>query len=264
MNKQSRPQACPFAILVSSVAITLTLTQFAIAADPKEGRFTQVIRDVRLLASKTAARPAAVNDSVSSGSAVRTGDESRAEITFADQTLTRLGANTVFSFGREAHTYDLGSGAVLMYAPEKAGEVKIRMSAATAAVSGFTAMIETHAKGWNKFIMLHGKGGISFNGVSREPCQLHDGQMIAWQPHPSQCPPVLDIDLSKLVRGKLIKGFKQPLPEMKIILTQISNQQTSPPSGGLVDPTSSDKIDQRAATDPHNNAPPPPHPPPPG
>jgi hypothetical protein len=55
---------------------------------------------------------------------------------------------------------------------------------------------------------------------------------------------VLNIDISKLLSGKLIKGFKRPLPELDLILADIENQQTSPPSGGLIDPTSQDIIDQ--------------------
>ena len=82
------------------------------AADQKQARVTEVIHDVRLLAGQTAARPATVNDTVREGTAVRTGTDSRAELTFLDQTLTRLGANTVFSFGAAARTYDLGSGAI--------------------------------------------------------------------------------------------------------------------------------------------------------
>jgi len=55
---------------------------------------------------------------------------------------------------------------------------------------------------------------------------------------------VLNIDLSKLLKGKLVNGFKRPLPELDLILADIENQQTSPPSGGLIDPTSQDTIDQ--------------------
>lgn len=231
-------------------AFVIGLTHFAIAAQKKEGRVTELVREVNLLASRAAARPAVLNDSVQEGTAVRTGNDSRAEITFGDQSLTRLGANTVFSFGQGAHTYDLGSGAILMYAPQKAGEVRIHASAATAAVTGFTVMLEHHPKGLNKFIVLHGHGKVSFDGLRGEPCRLHDGQMIVWPQHPRTCPTVYNIDLSKLLRGKLVKGFKRPLPELAIILDEIKNQESEPPSGGLIDPTSIDTLDQRAAAEP--------------
>ena len=152
-----------------------------------------------------------------------------------------------------------------MYAPERAGEVKIRANAATAAVTGFTVLMESHPKGVSKFAILHGKGKVSFDGLREEPCRLHEGQMIVWRPHPQTCPPVLNIDISKLLNGKLAKDFKHPLPELDIILAEIKNQETEPPTGGLIDPTNQDALDQRAASEPpHSGHPSPPPTPPPG
>jgi hypothetical protein len=230
-------------------AICLIGTAIGIAglvfgADQKQARVTEVIHDVRLLAAQTAARPAAVNDTVREGTAVRTGTDSRAELTFVDQTLTRLGANTVFSFGATARTYDLGSGAILMSAPKETGTVKITTAVVTCAVSGFTAILERHSSTWNKFIILHGNGWLKIKGIPGDPCNLHTGQMVVFPPHPTHCPQVLNIDISKLLDGKLVKGFKGPLPELDIILADIENQQTSPPGGGLIDPTNQDTIDQ--------------------
>jgi len=61
------------------------------AAPLQEARVSRVIQDVRLLEANAAARAAAVNDSVKQGTAVRTGTESRAELTFSDLTITRIG-----------------------------------------------------------------------------------------------------------------------------------------------------------------------------
>src|SRR5215470_4602021 len=68
------------------------------AAELKEAHVTQVVNDVKLLPQQAAPRVATVNDSVKNGTAVRTGSESRSELTFTDQTIARLGANTIFSF----------------------------------------------------------------------------------------------------------------------------------------------------------------------
>ena len=93
--------------LVRSLAVALILPAVGAAAESskKEARVTQVIRDVNLLPSESSPRPAVINERVSEDTAVRTGDASRSELTFADLTLTRLGANTIFSFdhaGRNA------------------------------------------------------------------------------------------------------------------------------------------------------------------
>src|SRR5437879_2873277 len=251
----------PYLNVVLAVSLTgaaVGVATVLFAAEQKQARVTEVIHDVRLLAAKAAARPAAVNDTIHEGTAVRTGTDSRAELTFLDRTLTRLGANTVFSFGAATRTYDLGNGAILMSAPKQAGTVKITTAVATCAVSGFTAILERHSNTWNKFILLHGNGTLTLKGTPGGPCRLQTGQMVVFPPHPTHCPPVLNIDISKLLNGKLVKGFNRPLPELNIILADIENQQNQPPSGGLIDPTNQDVIDQ--AMNAHMKSPPPPRP----
>jgi len=108
-----------------------------ISADElKEAKVTQVIQDVRVIPSNAAARPAAVNDSVCQGTAVQTGVQSRSELTFKNQTITRLGEKTIFSVGEGPRTIDLGSGQFLLYAPKKAGGAKVKMGPVTAAITG--------------------------------------------------------------------------------------------------------------------------------
>ncbi|MDQ3626248.1 MAG: FecR family protein [Verrucomicrobiota bacterium] len=76
------------------------------------------------------------------GTAVRTGVESRTELTFADQTLARLGANTIFSFDEGTRSMDLGGGAMLLRVPKDAGGAKITTAAVTAAITGTTVLLE--------------------------------------------------------------------------------------------------------------------------
>src|ERR1700744_1538908 len=65
-----------------------------------DGRVTSVFHDVELLPGNAPARPAVVDDRVDEDTGLRTGDASRSELTFADLTITRLGANTIFSFSK--------------------------------------------------------------------------------------------------------------------------------------------------------------------
>jgi ferric-dicitrate binding protein FerR (iron transport regulator) len=131
---------------------------FASADQPQQARVSQIIQDVRLMESHGAPRPAAVNDTVKQNMGVRTGVESRAELTFTDLTLTRLGANTIFSFKQGARELDLTSGAVLLQVPPKAPAVKVSTSAVTAAVTGGTALISTGPH--TKFMVLEGIGSF--------------------------------------------------------------------------------------------------------
>ena len=91
--------ASPSLVVASSLAAVLIVSAL-FAAEHRSARVTEVIRDVHLLAARAAARPAAMNDAVNEGTAVRTGADSRAELTFADQTITRVGANTVLELGQ--------------------------------------------------------------------------------------------------------------------------------------------------------------------
>src|SRR5437667_4207524 len=106
------------------------------ADDLKEAKVTQVIQDVRVLSSNASPRPAAVNDNVRHGTAVQTGVQSRSELTFKDQTITRLGEKTIFSLGEGPRTIDLGSGQFLLCVPKKAGGAKVKAGAVTAAITG--------------------------------------------------------------------------------------------------------------------------------
>ena len=98
--------ASGFTCLIA-MATSTNATQF------KEARVTQVVNDVKLLLQQAAPRPAAVGDLVRTGTAVRTGSESRSELTFADLTITRLGANTIFSFNPGTREMNLVDGAIL-------------------------------------------------------------------------------------------------------------------------------------------------------
>jgi hypothetical protein len=125
-------------LTISSLAFALviSLPNVVSAAELKEAKVTQVIQDVRVLPSGASPRPAAVNDNVNPGTAVQTGVQSRSELTFKDQTITRLGEKTIFSVGKGARTIDLGSGQFLLYVPKKSGGAKIKMGPVTAAITG--------------------------------------------------------------------------------------------------------------------------------
>jgi hypothetical protein len=79
------------------------------------------VRDVKVLPEEAEARPAAMNDKVGAGEAVRTGDASRSELTFPDLTISRLGANTIYSFNRAGRDVSLTNGSILLRVPKGSG-----------------------------------------------------------------------------------------------------------------------------------------------
>ncbi len=223
---------------------------FTIAAERNEARVTQAVRDVRLLASNAAPRPASVNDNVGQGTTVRTGSDSRAELTFTDRTLTRLGANTAFSLGEGARDFDLANGSILLYLPKSSGGARINTAVAMAAGASFTAMVEYHPKLWLKFIILEGNGSVSLKRHPGETRKLRAGQMISVPAGATKLHEPQDIDLSELIKTSLLITKFPPLPSLNRILLEAENQQNLPPSSHLIDPTGLDTRDQRAAAQP--------------
>jgi hypothetical protein len=236
--------------ILFAVAVTIGPATFAIVAERNEARITQAVHDVRLFASNGAPRPASVNDNVGQGTVVRTGSDSRAELTFTDRTLTRLGANTVFSLGEGARDFDLASGSVLLYVPKTSGEGRINTAVATVVGTSFTAMAEYRPKSWLKFIILEGHGSVSLKHHPGETRTLHAGQMIMVRPGATKLPEPEDVDLSELIKTSLLITKFPPLPNVNMILAEANNQQNLPPSSHLIDPTGLDARDQRAAAQP--------------
>ena len=129
-----RPRSILLVAPVALASVSL-LPSEVMALDFSQARVTQVIQDVKVMPSGAAARPAAVNETVHQGSAVQTGVKSRSELTFQDQSITRLGEQTIFNVGG-SRTIQLGSGQFLRYVPKNSGGAKVKMGSVTAAITG--------------------------------------------------------------------------------------------------------------------------------
>jgi acrosin len=190
------------------------------AAPLQEARVSQVIQEVRLLEAHGTARPAVVNDRVTQGRAVRTGVESRAELTFADLTITRLGANTIFSF-TGARELDLKSGAILMEVPAKAAPLRASTTSVTVAITGGTALF---AKGPpTKFMVLEGIGTFYPIGHPEKAVTVHAGEMVMMTADKKVTEPE-EFDVNLLLKTSLLIIDFPPLANLPLIL-RVVNQQ---------------------------------------
>ena len=125
-----------FSLTIAALAFALAsgLPKNVSADELKEAKVTQVVQDVKVVPSSGASRPVVVNETVRQGNAVQTGSQSRSELTFRDQTITRLGEKTIYNVGG-GRTIELSSGQFLLYVPKKAG-AQIKMGSVTAAITG--------------------------------------------------------------------------------------------------------------------------------
>src|SRR5438067_1682944 len=225
---------------------------FVSAAQLDQAQVSQVIQDVRLLEAHGAPRPAVVNAKVTQGMGVRTGVESRAELTFTDLTLTRLGANTIFSFKQGARELDLTSGAVLLEVPPKAPAVKVSTSAVTAAVTGGTALFATGPP--TKFMVLEGIGTFFPNGHPERAVTVHSGEMMMMTANGRMTKPE-KFDVKLVVEtSRLIKDFP-PLENLPLILA-VMNQQLDAQllAGTTTQPLARNLVDVIGTTDQNVNA----------
>ena len=213
-----------------SVAAFLVAGHVTAASDPSQARVTRIIREVKLLPAKSTARPAAIDDKVSEGTGVRTGDESRSELTFVDLTITRLGANSIFSFNRAGRSVELGGGSVLLRVPKDSGGARISTSAVTVGVTGTTVIMESVRR--NKLTVLEGSARINLRKFPMEAASVRGGQMIDIPPGATTLPPVVNIDVNDVMKKHpLITDFP-PLPSRDLIYASKPNPPQGQPAGG--------------------------------
>ena len=216
--------------------LSLVLTS-AHGADLSSARVSEVIQDVRLLPASAASRPAVVNDNVGVGTAVRTGTQSRAELTFKDLTVTRLGENTVFSFKQGTRDVDVEHGSILVEVPRGSAAANIRTGVITAAITGGTALFGSGPPA--KFMVLEGVGTFYPAGHPGDAVTLHGGEMASLGPGGHLLVQTFNVKLV-LETSHLIVGFPS-LANLPLILAVIDQQIPPlfiPPTKDVTDVTS--------------------------
>lgn len=225
---------CRFISLVAPVGLALAcwLPSGVVATEFDEAQVTQVVQDVKVVPSNAAARPAAVNETVRTGSAVHTGAQSRSELTFKDKTITRLGEKTIFNVGQGSRTIEMGSGQFLLYVPKKAGGAQVKMGPVTAAITGTTVVGNVDPSGIVEFTVLEGSACLSYGGMG-QTIFVQAGQLVVYDPIAMRLENPVDVDLQQQLNSPLINGYRQ-LPSAGLIQEEIqSRRQVAAPNGDL-------------------------------
>jgi hypothetical protein len=224
---------CRFVTSINLLALTFGLSLTLSAAEKKEARVTQVIQDVQLVGIDAAVRMAAVNDSVSEGTNVRTGADSRVELTFSDKTVTRLGANAVFEFRDGTRNLNLKEGVLLLQIQKSANGARISAGAITAAVTGTTVVLEYHAA-YYKFLVLDGTARLYRPGHLGDSILVKAGQMVFGQPKAALSDPV-DFDIGRFLKtSRFITDFS-PLGSENSMASDSQKQQREKTKKNLID-----------------------------
>jgi FecR protein len=188
---------------------------------------TKVLNSVSLIDPRNGDRPAAVRDVIKDDLALQTGVKSRSELLFQDNTLTRLGAETFFSFKTGTRDLTLEKGSMLLQVPKGLGGAKIRTAAVTAAITGTTIMMEYVPNQYIKVLVLEGSLRLSRNGVFGDSLVLLPGKLVLMRPDAKRIPDPVDVDLDHIVKTSSLVNFPgaDPLPSTGLIQAAIEQQQ---------------------------------------
>lgn len=243
-------------LLLLGVASLFTM-QASTAAEPislVESTIVELVNDVKILSGDdmqpVKAEP---NMLFSAPDFLQTGRRSRARLEAKDGTVTRVGANTLFSFDQSDRTINLKKGSLLFHSPSGRGGGRIVTASATASIVGTTIAVSATPDGGFKLLVLEGVAEVAFpDGTIR---LLEAGQMTFVLPEQAGATiqkintaktenkteakagkpgPVLNFDLKRLEKGsRLINGFEKPLSSNKLINTAIERQREKISSGEL-------------------------------
>jgi mannose-6-phosphate isomerase-like protein (cupin superfamily) len=162
--------------------------------------------------------PAKVGTTLHNGEYLKTGAQSRAELTLANQSVTRVGANTIFDYSVADNQIDLQSGTILFSKPKDGKTMTIKTAAVTAAIVGTTGFIQTHGN-TVLFGLVEGTVTMTIGGVDYT---ITSGQILKLTP--GQPPQIFSFNVPLfLSTSPLITKFHHHLPNDKAIQDEVAD-----------------------------------------
>src|SRR5438876_1643192 len=212
------------------------LVHQSVAGPLTSAEVTKIINRVSVIDPAKGGHPAAVRDVIKDDLGLQTGVKSRSELLFQDNTLSRLGAETFFSFKTGTRDLTLEKGSMLLQVPKGLGGAKIHTAAVTAAITGTTIMMEYSPGKYLKVLVLEGSLRLSRNGSFGDSVVLHPGKMVIMRPDAKKIPDPIDVDLAEIVTTSTLVNFpgSNILPSMSFIQAAINDQAKEVTQGTLV------------------------------
>jgi FecR protein len=224
-----------FALAVVGFYSAFPINQ-SVAGPLTSAEVTKIINRVSVIDPAKGSHPAILRDVIKDDLALQTGAKSRSELLFQDNTLTRIGAETFFSFKTGTRDMTLEKGSMLLQVPKGLGGATIHTAAVTAAITGTTIMIEYSPRQYLKVLVLEGSLRLSRNGSFGDSLVLHPGNMVIMRPDAKSIPEPIDVDLAKIVKTSTLVNFpgSNILPSMPLIQAAIADQAKAVAKGTLV------------------------------
>ena len=224
-----------FFLAIVAVSYGALLHQ-SIAGPLTSAEVTKIINRVSVIDPAKGGHPAALRDVIKDDLGLQTGAKSRSELLFQDNTLTRIGAETFFSFKTGTRDMTLEKGSMLLQVPKGLGGASIHTAAVTAAITGTTIMMEYIPHQYLKVLVLEGSLRLSRNGSFGNSMLLTAGKMVIMRPDAKTIPEPVDVDLNRIVETSPLVNFPgaAPLPSTGLIQAAIGEQSKQLAKGILV------------------------------
>jgi hypothetical protein len=220
-----------------AIAASCIFSAYPLIAGPlTSAEVTKIINRVSVVDPEKGAHPAIPREVIKDDLGLQTGTQSRSELLFQDNTLTRIGSDTFFSFKTGTRDMTLEKGSMLLQVPKGLGGAKIHTAAVTAAITGTTIMMEYVPDQYIKVLVLEGSLRVSRNGSFGDSLLLKPGKMVIMRPDAKKIPEPVDVDLEHIVKTSSLVNFPgaDPLPSTPLIQAAIVEQSKRVAKSDLV------------------------------
>jgi mannose-6-phosphate isomerase-like protein (cupin superfamily) len=179
---------------------------------------TEAVNEVNHGSLQTAATtPAKVGTRLEDGEYLKTGVKSRAELELANQSITRLGANTNFNYSVATNEIDLQAGTILFSKPKDGKQMNIKTASVTAAVVGTTGFAQVHGHGF-LFGLVEGHASVTIGGIVYN---IAAGEIVRFTP--GAPPQIFSFNVPLFLKtSPLITRFDKKLPNQPYIDKEVA------------------------------------------
>jgi hypothetical protein len=205
-------------ICTHALAGLLIATTQSFAAD-SAATVTEAVNHVDYGASQsTDTNPAKVGTVLHNGEYLKTGTQSRAELKLANQTVTRVGSDTIFNYSVADNTVDLQSGTMLFSKPKDGKTMTVKTAAVTAAIVGTTGFVQKHG---NSVLFGLVEGHVTLN-IGGTDYNLTAGEILKLTP--GKPPQIFAFNVPLFLKtSPLITKFPKDLPNEGAINDEIAD-----------------------------------------
>jgi hypothetical protein len=201
---------------------------------------------------------AILNDKIESDTQVGTGEQSMCELSLDDKSITRIGANALFSFTKQERLVKCDKGTFLVSKDPETETITVTTGSVTAAVNGSTVMFDvkgdaTHiavAETTTGVIVID-KNGKSMTLQSGEGISATPNGMTSSTPQPvdvkdltSSSPLFTEKGLAPLANDALIKGVASAQETAKAQGMSFTSEINDIVSGRIDSSTALGKVDE--------------------